>query len=162
MCSLFASAPVEASPCLLFLGVPVLIFWWRTQCCGTVGISVNVTTVTTRWLYPTNGSCGSSFRISSWRSQSKSCFCLYVRCKGSVGRLLSLPLTTYFVCLTRIYAVFQPPNVGLYVKSERKKGVGPSHSWGMNVSIHCIGPCLSRCGTCIPENHKGMGSLIIL
>lgn len=25
----------------------------------------------------------------------------------------------------------------------------------MNVSTHCIGLCLSRCGTCIPENRKG-------
>jgi len=30
--------------CLLFSGLPVLIFRWRTDCCGPVGISVRVTT----------------------------------------------------------------------------------------------------------------------
>lgn len=40
-------------------------------------------------------------------------------------------------------------------KSERKKR-------GMNVSIHCIGLCLSRCGTCIPEDHKRNRPPVIL
>lgn len=87
--------------CLLFLGVLVLICWWRAECCGTVHISVNITTVTTSWWYSSNGAVN-SFWIScfSWRSQPRSLF-WYGRCKGSIGRLLGLPVANYFVCLSR-------------------------------------------------------------
>lgn len=67
------------------------------------------------------------------------------------------------VSLSRVCAILQPPSARLGVnQTEKEKGFGPNHSWGMNVSILCRDPCLSRCGTRIPENHKGMDSLVVL
>lgn len=42
---------------------------------------------------------------------------------------------------SRVCAVLQPSNAGLGVnQTEKEKGFGPNHSWGMNVSILCRHP----------------------